>query len=62
MALGLTEPNHGSDATRLETRAELGGDEWVINGAKRFNTRVHRATQDPVFARTSGEPRLAGRP
>ncbi|KZS58853.1 acyl-CoA dehydrogenase [Mycobacterium kansasii] len=56
MAFGLTEPNHGSDATWLETRAERAGDGWVINGAKRFNTGVHRATHDLVFARTSGEP------
>ncbi|MGB3333031.1 MAG: acyl-CoA dehydrogenase family protein [Mycobacterium sp.] len=55
MAFGLTEPDHGSDATWLETRAELDGDTWVINGAKRFNTGVHRATHDLVFARTSGE-------
>ncbi|UVO12882.1 acyl-CoA dehydrogenase family protein [Mycobacterium sp. SVM_VP21] len=55
MAFGLTEPEHGSDATWLETRAELDGDTWVINGAKRFNTGVHRATHDLVFARTSGE-------
>ena len=56
MAFGLTEPNHGSDATWLETRAVRDGDDWVINGAKRFNTGVHRATHDLVFARTSGEP------
>ena len=56
MAFGLTEPKHGSDATWLETRAEPDGDGWVINGAKRFNTGVHRATHDLVFARTSGEP------
>jgi alkylation response protein AidB-like acyl-CoA dehydrogenase len=56
MAFGLTEPNHGSDATWLETRAEPDGDGWVINGAKRWNTGVHRATHDLVFARTSGEP------
>ena len=56
MAFGLTEPNHGSDATWLETRAEADGDGWVINGAKRFNTGVHRATHDLIFARTSGEP------
>ncbi|OBJ33361.1 MULTISPECIES: acyl-CoA dehydrogenase family protein [Mycolicibacter] len=55
MAFGLTEPEHGSDATWLETRAELDGDTWVINGAKRFNTGVHRATHDLVFARTSGD-------
>jgi len=56
MAFGLTEPGHGSDATWLETRAEPDGDGWVINGAKRFNTGVHRATHDLIFARTSGEP------
>jgi alkylation response protein AidB-like acyl-CoA dehydrogenase len=54
MAFGLTEPAHGSDATWMETRAESDGDGWVINGAKRFNTGVHRATHDLIFARTSG--------
>ncbi len=57
MAFGLTEPDHGSDATWLETRAVQDGDEWIINGAKRFNTGVHRATHDLVFARTSGGTR-----
>jgi acyl-CoA dehydrogenase len=54
-AFGLTEPGHGSDATWMETTAERRGDGWIINGAKRFNTGVHRATHDLVFARTSGE-------
>jgi alkylation response protein AidB-like acyl-CoA dehydrogenase len=54
--IGLTEPNHGSDATWLETTAVRDGDEWVINGAKRFNSRLHRATHDIVFSRTSGNP------
>src|SRR6202045_713796 len=49
-AFGLTEPAHGSDATWMETHAERGGDGWGINGAKRFNTGVHRATPDLVFA------------
>jgi acyl-CoA dehydrogenase len=56
MAFGLTEPNHGSDATWLETVAVRDGDSWVINGTKRWNTGVHRATHDLIFARTSGEP------
>lgn len=56
MAFGLTEPAHGSDATWLETAAELHDDHWVINGSKRWNTGVHRATHDLVFARTSGQP------
>ena len=55
-AFGLTEPAHGSDATWLETRAQRTGDGWVINGAKRWNTGVHRATHDLIFARTSGDP------
>jgi alkylation response protein AidB-like acyl-CoA dehydrogenase len=56
MAFGLSEPAHGSDATWLETRAVANGDGWVINGTKRWNTGVHRATHDLIFARTSGEP------
>jgi acyl-CoA dehydrogenase len=54
MAFGLTEPNHGSDATWLETTAVADGEDWVINGSKRWNTGVHRATHDLIFARTSG--------
>jgi acyl-CoA dehydrogenase len=53
---GLTEPDHGSDATWLETTAKRDGGDWVINGAKRFNTGMHVAQYDIVFARTSGEP------
>ena len=56
IAFGLTEPNHGSDATFLETTGVEDGDKWVINGTKRFNSGIHRATLDLVFARTSGEP------
>jgi len=37
-AFGLTEPDAGSDASRLRTRAHLDGDEWVVNGAKAFIT------------------------
>ena len=55
MAFGLSEPDHGSDATWLETTAVRDGDDWVINGTKRWNTGVHRATHDLVFARTSGD-------
>lgn len=54
VAFGLTEPEHGSDATWLATRAVRDGDDWIINGAKRFNSGMHSATHDVVFARTSG--------
>jgi short/branched chain acyl-CoA dehydrogenase len=37
-AFGLTEPEAGSDAGNTQTRAELDGGEWVINGAKQFIT------------------------
>ena len=55
VAFGLTEPSHGSDATHLDTTATKDGDEWVINGTKRFNTGMHHATHDMVFARTAGQ-------
>jgi alkylation response protein AidB-like acyl-CoA dehydrogenase len=55
VAFGLTEPDHGSDATWMDTTAEKDGDEWVINGRKRWNSGMHTADYDLVFARTSGE-------
>ncbi len=54
-AFGLTEPDHGSDATWLETRAVRDGNGWRINGQKMWNTGVHVASHDMVFARTSGK-------
>ncbi len=37
-AFGITEPEHGSDATHMETRAVRDGDEWVLNGSKIYIT------------------------
>ena len=54
-AFGLTEPDHGSDATWMETAAVKDGDGWIINGAKMWNTGVHVASHDMVFCRTSGK-------
>ena len=56
LGFGLTEPDHGSDATWLETTAVRDGDDWIINGGKRFNSGMHSATHDVIFARTSGQP------
>jgi len=56
LAFGLTEPDHGSDATYLQSTARRDGDGWVIDGSKRFNSGMHRASHDLVFARTSGSP------
>lgn len=55
-AFGITEPQHGSDATHMDTNAHRDGDDWVINGEKTWNTGIHKAPYDLIFARTSGEP------
>ncbi|MFC8525674.1 acyl-CoA dehydrogenase family protein [Nocardia sp. NPDC057227] len=55
-AFGITEPDHGSDATHMETTAVRDGADWVITGAKTWNTGIHRADTDLIFARTSGAP------
>src|SRR3954462_8094040 len=55
LAFGLTEPNHGSDATWLETTARRDGDDWVIDGMKRWNSVMDVAAANVVFARTSGK-------
>jgi acyl-CoA dehydrogenase len=61
---GLTEPNHGSDATFMETRAvredKDGKSGWRINGEKMWTTGMHVATHVMTFARTSGEDGDAG--
>ncbi len=55
-AFGITEPAHGSDATYMETTAVRDGDDFVITGEKTWNTGVHSASHDLIFARTSGTP------
>lgn len=52
---GLTEPDTGSDAASLSTRAVRDGDDWVITGSKMFITNGTWADLALVFART-GEP------
>ena len=56
VGFALTEPDHGSDATHMAARAMPDGEDWVINGVKRWISAAHTATYDIVFARTSGEP------
>ncbi|KAL8278289.1 hypothetical protein RQP46_009321 [Phenoliferia psychrophenolica] len=55
MAFGLTEPDHGSDATHMETTAVRDGDDWIITGEKTWNTGAHVATHNFIVARTSGK-------
>ncbi len=54
-AFGITEPEHGWDATHLEPRAVRDGGGWRIDGEKTWNTGIHRAPYDLIFARTSGK-------
>lgn len=56
---GLTEHNHGSDATHMETRGVRqvrdGIDGWLLNGEKMWTTGMHVASHCALFARTSGQ-------
>lgn len=47
----LTEPEHGSDPSSLETRAQKDGDEYVLNGAKRWCTNAPIADVLIIWAR-----------
>lgn len=51
-AFGLTEPNAGTDAAGQQTRADLDGDEYVLNGAKVFITNGGYADVFVVMAMT----------
>ncbi len=59
-AIALTEPNHGSDLTDLETTAVADGDHFVINGHKRFITGSPHNELYAVFARFDGVPGARG--
>jgi acyl-CoA dehydrogenase len=58
-AFALSEPQAGSDAGALETRAERRGEAWVLNGTKQWITSGAQAGVLVVWART-GEPGPAG--
>ncbi|MFV0463062.1 MAG: acyl-CoA dehydrogenase family protein [Nostocoides sp.] len=55
LAMGLTEPDTGSDMTGLSTRAVRDGDDFVINGQKVFTTGADTATYIFGFVRTDPE-------
>ena len=55
VSFALTEPEAGSDAVSLQTRATLDGDAYVLNGTKRFITNADRASVFTLMARTGGE-------
>jgi alkylation response protein AidB-like acyl-CoA dehydrogenase len=51
-AYALTEAGSGSDSAAMQTRARLDGDEYVLNGSKRFITNAGVAHLYVVFAKT----------
>jgi alkylation response protein AidB-like acyl-CoA dehydrogenase len=59
-AYALTEPGSGSDSAAMRSEARLDGDEYVINGSKRFITNAGVAGLYVVFAKTDPEAGHAG--
>ncbi|MBA4397137.1 MAG: acyl-CoA dehydrogenase [Syntrophus sp. (in: bacteria)] len=53
-ALGITEPNAGSDVANIQTRAVRDGDDYIVNGAKTFITSGCRANFLTTAVRTGG--------
>jgi butyryl-CoA dehydrogenase len=60
MAVGISEPDAGSAATDMKTKAVLDGDEYVINGNKRWISGGGHASHYLLYCRLSDEPGAKG--
>ena len=49
----FSEPGAGSDVASLQTKAELDGDEWIVNGQKVWTTLAHKSDYGVLIARTN---------
>lgn len=58
-SFALTEPDAGSDAASLRTKAERDGDHYRLNGTKRYITNAPRAGMFTVMARTEADKKGA---
>ena len=59
-AIGVSEPDAGSDVAAIRTRAVADGDDYVINGSKMWITNGTQADFVTLLARTSGERGFRG--
>src|SRR6478609_2764736 len=59
-AFALTEPEHGSDAVRLDTSARRDGGGWVLDGAKRWIGNASIADATVVWARDADDGQVKG--
>jgi len=57
-AVCITEPFAGSDAANVFTSAKMEGDEWVINGKKRYITGAGVSDRYFIYAKTSDDPAI----
>jgi alkylation response protein AidB-like acyl-CoA dehydrogenase len=59
-SISITEPDAGSDAASLKTRAVLDGDEWIINGNKVFSSGAHLPGNVIALLARTGPDKHAG--
>lgn len=57
---GLTEPNHGSDPSSMETRARKDGNDWILNGSKTWITNSPIADVAVVWAKDASTGKILG--